>query len=172
MCDLISITSLALSAAGSAMQYQQQKDYAKQQTRAIQADVAQQMAATQLQQVQANTQASDQISERAKRARAEAARLRVISGEYGGGLSADRLEAQALGDSAADIATIQQNSRNASAQLHQEALGLRSRGQSQINSLERPSGLGLGLNLASQTLGAYNGYRRQRVVSKASDLNL
>jgi len=146
---------LAAQAASSVVGYFQASSQAKSQEAAIQANYAQQMEAAQEQQRQNNASAAQTMSERARESMIERGRLRAISGESGlAGVSTDRLFDQTRFNEGYDMATIEANRSNTSAQLYQEAKGLRAQSQSKMNAINRPSLIGTGLQIVGAVAGA------------------
>lgn len=162
---------LGAQVATSVLGFVQQRGAADAQAAAIQANHEQQMRAYEEQQRQNNAAAAQQMSERAREAMIERARLRVIAGESGlAGISTDRIENQSRFNEGYDIASIEANRSNSAAQLYNEARGLRAQSQSRLNSINRPSLLGSGLQIIGAVAGAGAEQERLKRIDKASRL--
>lgn len=143
---------LAITAASAVMGYVQQSQMASAQTSAINASVQAQNDATARQYQQTQEQAAQDVSERAKEAMVERARLRVFAGESGlSGASVDRLGNISRMNEGTDLTTIESNRKNTLEQLHLEARGASAKAQSSLNSITQPNLIGSGLQIA----GAY-----------------
>lgn len=165
MCDPATIAAVTLAAsyaapvaaaASSIAGFVGQKQQAKAQEMAAQdAYIANQSALDQ-QQLQQNERASQQMSARALEAMRERGRLRAIAAEIGGGNSTDRLMGEVNLTESTDMATIERNRAMAESQSQLQKKGMQAQAQGQINTSNRPSALGLALDLAGTGLNAYN----------------
>lgn len=149
--------ALFIAQAGQAvMSYAGQKQQAKAQENAIRANDAQQMQTMEVQQWQARGAASEQMSERAKAAATERARLTVLSAESGlAGANTDRMFNESAFNAGQDITSIQRNARNTQQQQELEKKSLRTQNEGKFNTIQRPSILGTGLQIA----GSYADYK-------------
>ena len=162
MCEptTLLMMSLAISAASAGMSYVQGEKNADTQTENLQRAQDQQIGQLNLQQHQADQQAGEQMSDRALEALKETGRLTTIAGESGGGgASNGRIVNEAGFNATHDIATIEANRLNGGAQRNMDAQGVRSSTQSALNSIQRPSLIGTGLQIGGAAVGAYSGYR-------------
>lgn len=159
---------LGAQVAGSVLGFVNQMQQAQAQTDAIEANYKQQMETAAEQQRQNNAAAAQEMSERAREAQIERARLRVISGESGlSGISTDRIENASRFSEGYDIATIEANRKNASTQLYNEAKSLRAQSQSRLNSINRPSIIGSGLQIVGSIASAGVEQERLSRIDKA-----
>lgn len=143
---------LAIAAAQATFSFVQQSQSARAQEAAIRAGAEASHAAVGRQYQQVQEQTAQDVSERAKEAMIERARLRVFSGESGlSGGSADRLQTMSRMNEGTDMATIEQNRRNTQEQLFEEAKAGNAQARSRLNSIQQPSLIGAGLQIA----GAY-----------------
>jgi predicted Zn-dependent protease len=108
-----------------------------------------------LQMNQVASQAAEQMNERAKAARAEAATFDAVAGEYGGGVTADRGAATIANSANHDLGTIATNRDSNLAQIGQDAKASGLKYQAGIASIPRPSKLGVALTIGGQAAGAY-----------------
>jgi hypothetical protein len=123
------------------------------------ADADMQMMALQQQQIDQN--ASDEKSAVAKAAQQRMAQLRVAAGESGiGGASVDKIMGEVDMDKAFDIAAIEGNRKNATAQNYAERGRIRATAQSRMNTTTRPSGLGTALQIGGSITNAYDNYKK------------
>ena len=149
MCDPITIATVALSAASSVASYSGQRQAAKAQERAAADAYEANQSAINVRQSQANERATQQMSERAREAMVQRGRLRAIAADRGGGLVFDRLEGEVNLAESTDMATIERNRSMQEQQGQLDKRGMRAQSQSQINLSQRPSEIGLALNLAN-----------------------
>lgn len=140
---------LIISAVSAVATYAQANQAANRQNSALaQAAIVNNEAATE-QYRQIDAQATDNMSARAREAMIEQARLRVVSGETGlAGVSADRLTQESKFNEGTDLASIASNRTNTLNQAYLEARGGAASMQSKANSINRPSLLGTGLQIA------------------------
>jgi hypothetical protein len=158
---------LGMQAATAVVGYIQQSEAADAQESAVQANYAQQQDALNKQYDQTQQQAKQQVSERAREAMVERARLRVFAGEAGvAGVSSSRIEGISQMREGTDIATIESNRKNTLDQLYQEGKGVRAQNQSRLNSINRPSLLGTGLQIAGSVAGAATEQERLKRLDK------
>lgn len=161
MCDPATIM-LAVSAASAVASYAQQQDAARKQEHAAEDNYRAQQEQLAQQQKQVNEGAAQQESERARAMLIEQGRLRVASGEAGVyGNSVDRSMNESVFNAGTDITSIENNRRNGILQSGAEGNALRARAQGIINTSQRPSLIGTGLQIA----GAYYGSKTPSPVS-------
>lgn len=157
----------AMSVAGAVMSYVGQQQQAKKQERAVMDSYNSQTAQLQEQRRQQNVEAQQQMSERGRQALFERARLRAASAEGGtGGNSVDRIFGAADFQAGQDVAMMQENARNVSRQSALEGQALHSQAQSRLNTIERPSLLNTGLQIAGIGMDSYNKYQKIKAPTK------
>lgn len=158
MCEPTSVAmgvGLALSAASAAVGYQETKKNAQ-----IQEDQIKQGYELQSQQLmdrydQINGNASDQISDRAREARVELARLKVLGAESGiAGNSQAQIERESQFLAGSDMATIEANRSNALKQAQMEGKANALDTAARYSSIKRPSLIGSGLQIADAGVSA------------------
>lgn len=163
MCDPtmgLATASLVVGMASSVGGFFQQGQQAKANRKALQSDYAQQMDTLQTQYKQTNQQATDEMSQRAREAMIERARLRVAGGESGlfGG-SNDRIVNESSFNEGTDMASIESNRQNSLRQIEQEGRGIRAGSVSQMSRIQRPSLIGTGLQIAGQAVETGKDYK-------------
>jgi hypothetical protein len=147
MCNPAAL--IGMQVAGSVMQYQGQKSQATAVQQANEQNYATQMEAVPEQYRQNDAQAANDMAERARQALIERGRLSVLGGESGlSGVSTQRLLHESAFTEGTDISTIDQNRVNTNNQIYAEAKGARATTQSRIASINRPSLIGTGLQIA------------------------
>lgn len=151
MCDptTLAYAALAASAGQAVMGYVEGSRQASAQDAAIRQswESTQQQFAVQRDEV--NDQATSEMSERAREARIERARLQTIAAESGlGGLSNDRLESETFFTEGSDLAAIEGNRKRTQRQINANERGAYSDAQSKVNAVKRPSLIGAGLQIA------------------------
>lgn len=162
MCDPtgISETTIAMmvvSAASAAASYVQASDTARRQEHASQDAYDNQVGQIRNEQTQETQQASEQMSERARQAMIETGHLQALaidSGTNGGG-SNDRVTNEANFNAGQDIAAMQANASSAQRQLAEQASGSYSQAVSRDASIQQPSLIGTGLQIAGSSLSSY-----------------
>jgi len=168
MCG--AIIGLAISAVTAIASGVAQAKQAEQQQAAIEAEMVRQQELMDIKARQEGEEASQQMSERALEARKERSRLNVAAGESGlGGLLTERFQDQSIFDEGFDIAAIESNRAAVSDQNKLEREGINAKGLSQINSLDRPSALDIGLNIAGSVAntGHQEGWFKSKKTSVA-----
>lgn len=147
---------LAISAAGTAVAYNAQRQQSKAVANAANASLKNQMDQLSLAQAQTNEQTSDAQSERARQAMVERGRLQAIFGESGmQGLSADRIFGESYFNEGTDIASLENDRQNKIQQLQLEKSGASAQYVSRVNSAPRPSALTAGLQIAGSAASLY-----------------
>jgi hypothetical protein len=161
MCEPTLMISTALSIASAAAAHQGQKQQAKAQTQAITSGYNMDVAQLQEQRRQQNVQSRTDMSERAKQAMTERARLRAASAE--GGLMGNSID-QIFGTQATqtnqDLAMMTENARNVGRQSTMVGTGMASRAQGNLNQVQHPSLLNTGLQIAGIGVGAKQQYNK------------
>lgn len=156
MCDPTGgVATLALlTVASGAMQYQQQKQDSKFMRNQLEAEGQLNAEATNDQIGQIKNQATIDISERAKAALQERARLRVAAGEFGvGGVSPDISEKRSMFAEGTDISTIDSNHRAARKQAVLEGRGAQARTLTGIYQNRAPDALASALTIGANVAG-------------------
>lgn len=155
MCNPL-LAMVAIQAASSAAQYEGQRRSASMQTDAIKAGAAENDNALLIQQDQLNTQASQEISERALQAQRERGRIAAIFADSGGGgVSDGRVLTETEMDFSRDAATIEANRSQRTTQIQNQRRSGVMQANNQLAAIERPSLLGAGLKIASTAVGGY-----------------
>jgi hypothetical protein len=163
MCEPATLLAIgtAISAATAVSSYQGQKKSAQAQTKAIQEGHNMANAQLEEQRRQQNVQARTDMSERAKQAMTERARLRAASAE--GGLMGNSID-QIFGNQAfntnQDLAMMTENARNVGRQSTMEGIGMASAAQGRMNQVQNPSFLNTGLQIAGIGVGAKQEYNK------------
>lgn len=170
MCDGVSeatMIAMAVSAAASAAAAVQQSQVAHRQTDAAQNAYDQGVLQIKNQQVQASQAASTQMSERARQAMVETGHLEAISNESGtnGGGSNDRVTNEANFNSGTDIATLQANAESQQRALADQARGAYSTAEQRMSSIQQPSLIGTGLQIAASTTSQYASQQRANQIA-------
>lgn len=139
-------------AASAVASYVQADRQAKAQTAGIEEENRLQQADLARQQEQQREAAAAQMNEHARRSFKDASLFDVVTGEYGGGKTADRT-AQ-IGDiqTGEQFATITKNSALTLQESAFQGAAMSSQARAKINSVQRPSIIGTGLQLASAGL--------------------
>lgn len=157
MCEPTTIMmgiSAAISIAGTIASAQGQQKQANAQAEAIANQAQADQNALGLQMNQEASAAAGQANDRNKQALIEAASFDAMSGEFGGGVSADREAANIAFNRNGDLASIAATRDRRLSQLGQEAIGSNSSANASLASLKRPSKLGTALTVAGQAAGA------------------
>lgn len=148
MCDVP--TALAIINTSAALYgYVQQSAMADMQQDSIEEGYALQMKQLEDRYRQINENATDEVSERAREARAELARVRAVGAESGlGGVSQARSENETQMLRSNDIAIVESNRQNALRAAQHGGEAARIENTSRIRSINRPSLVGTGLQIA------------------------
>lgn len=164
MCEptTLMVASLAITAASTAASLDTQRKTGNQQADAIQKAQDLQALDAARQQTELGSQGAEAMNDAARRSQAQLATLDAISGEYGGGLTADRGRAVAGLQSSENLATVSSNSKSAMNEAAAGAYANQARSQSQLNAIQRPSVALAGLQLGASALDAYNRYDANR----------
>lgn len=147
MCDV----PTALTVAGMGFSYLQQSAMADMQQDSIEEGYALQMKQLEDRFRQINENATDEVSERAREARAELARVRVSGAESGlGGVSQARAENETQMLRSNDIAIVESNRQNALRAAQYGGEAARIENTSRVRAINRPSLVGTGLQIAGK----------------------
>lgn len=153
----MTIASMAMSAATAVASYVGQSQAASRQSDAAQAAYDAQVTDTKNQMTQQSQAAAEQMSDRARQAMIETGHLQALAADSGtnGGGSNDRVTNEANFNAGQDIAAMQ---ANASSQQRQAVSALRgdyAQAASRTASIQQPSLIGTGLQIAGGALNAY-----------------
>lgn len=174
MCEAstLMLTSLALTAASGAAAYRQQSNTAKQQANAVETERALQQNDLVRQQDQQTRAASQEMNEQARQSLADAALFEVITGEYGGGNTANRGMAVMGIQQGEQQAVIGSNARTAAGETGFRSLAVQQQASSRIASISRPSAFGSLLTIASSaTPTAYQYLKYQQAHERGLESN-
>lgn len=161
MCDGFSEASMvmmAIAAASAAAGAEQQHEMANRQENAAQAAYDADANQTRAIQAQQTASATEQMSERARQAMVETGHLQALAADSGtnGGGSNDRVTNEANFNAGQDIAAMQANASSAQRQLVSQLNGSYAQAQSRVASVQQPSLIGTGLQIAGGSMSAYN----------------
>jgi hypothetical protein len=157
MCIPIAVAGLIISAVGTVASVAAQQQQAKQQANALNAEHAQQQNDLNRQQDQYDQQARQAMNEQARQAMHDMALFDTVTGEYGGGNSADRAATIATVQNGEALATIAGNRDKAQMENRFQSLATTARTNSMLASIRQPSWIESGLRLGS----AYMDYKTQ-----------
>ncbi|SMG43161.1 hypothetical protein SAMN06265784_104142 [Paraburkholderia susongensis] len=160
MCDGVSeatMVMMAISAASAAASAVEQKQMADRQSAAAQQAYDSDVVQTKNAMVEQSQQAAGQMSERARQAMVETGHLQALANDSGtnGGGSNDRVTNEANFNAGQDIAAIQANASSAQRQLVGQLNGSYAQAVSRDASIQQPSLIGTGLQIASGVGNAY-----------------
>lgn len=164
------MASMAASAAGAVVGYVGQSQAASRQSDAAQAAYDAQVTDTKNQMTQQGQAAAEQMSERARQAMIETGHLQALATDSGtnGGGSNDRVTNEANFNAGQDIAAMQ---ANASSQQRQALAGLRgdyAQAASRMASVQQPSLIGTGLQIAGGALNSYTSLQKTKYQASGS----
>lgn len=143
----------ALAIAGHALNYFQASSAAQAQQDAIEAAYSAQTQQLADRYEQINQNATDQVSERSREARAELARIRVAGAESGlGGVSQQRIEGESEMLRGMDIASIEGNRKNALKAAQYGGQTAQLEGNARLAAVRKPSLVGTGLQIAGSVI--------------------
>lgn len=174
MCEPVTIStttalaiSMAVSAASAASAYVMQSQAAHRQTDAAQSAYDQQVLQIKNQEVEASQAASSQMSERARQAMIETGHLQALAAESGtnGGGSNDRVTNEANFNAGTDIAAMEANAASQQRDLANQARGAASQASQRMASIQQPSLIGTGLQIAGSAMSSYTGYQRANMMA-------
>lgn len=168
MCEPVTIATIALTVAQSAVQYDSTRRAANQQADATRANFYANDAATQVQQNQMGEQASQQMSERGRQAMIERGKLRAIQADTGVGGNSDERGFAAINYAEnTDMATLTANRDNSVAQAQRNKQSGLMQANNALGAIQQPSLLGAGLQIAGGSLDAYSRYKAGTPANKA-----
>lgn len=161
MCGPVAIM-VALTAASTAMNVYGQNQTAEAQADSIEDQARLQNEALEKQYEQMRQQGTDKVSEVAKQAMIEQARMRVSAGESGiAGSSVDSIMGESMFNAAEAVSGIQKNVRNGKDQSELEGRGMYAANKSKANSIKQPDWIGAGLQIAGSVAGNWNGLKAE-----------
>lgn len=164
MCEPVTIATLALSAASTVAQYSGQRSAARAQESSARDALIANQTALDVQQLQQNERASQEMSVRAREALVQRGRLAAIAAEGGAGNSMDRIAGEINLATATDLATIERNRVMQQNQSQLQKAGMAARAQSEINMIKRPSEIGLALDLMATGLKGAAAYDKRNTL--------
>lgn len=147
--------SLALTAVGAGVTYKTQSDTAKAQSEAIEKERQLQQNDLVRQQDQQARQAAGEMNEAQRQSVADAAMFQVITGEYGGGNTANRGMAVMGVQQGEQMATIGSNAATVAGETGFRSLATNQLAASRANSISRPSAVGSLLTIGAAATGTY-----------------
>ncbi|QUN41762.1 hypothetical protein KEH56_20660 [Burkholderia cenocepacia] len=153
----MTIASMAMSAATAAASYVSQSQAAKRQSDAAQAAYDSQVTQTKNETTQQSQAAAEQMSERARQAMIETGHLQALAADSGtnGGGSNDRVGNEANFNAGQDVAAMQANASSQQRQMVNQLSGSYAQAVSRTASIQQPSLVGTGLQIAGGALNAY-----------------
>lgn len=164
------MASMAASAASAVVGYVGQKQAASRQADAAQAAYDAQVNDTKNQMTQQTQAAAEQMSERARQAMIETGHLQALAADSGtnGGGSNDRVTNEANFNAGQDIAAMQANASSAQRQMVNQLSGSYAQAASRTASIQQPSLIGTGLQIAGGTLNSYTSLQRTKYQASGS----
>jgi len=164
------ITSMAISAAAAAASYVQASDTSRRQEHAAQEAYDSQVLQTKNEMTQQNQAAAEQMSERARQAMIETGHLQALAADSGtnGGGSNDRVGNEADFNAGQDIATMQANASSQQRQMVNQLQGNYSQAVSRTASIQQPSLIGTGLQIAGSAVNSYTNLQRTKLQASGS----
>ena len=156
MCEPATLTMLAIAAVSATASYVQADKSAKVQEHNLEMDRNATIMALTRQADQQGQQGAAQANEHARKASADAALFDATAGEYGGGLTSDRMRGVATIRQSEDLATIQSNATQAAGEGSFRQVGANRQADAALASISRPSGLGTALQIAGAGASAYS----------------
>lgn len=166
----LTMASMAASAAGAVASYVGQRQAASRQADAAQEAYDSQVAQTKNEMTQQNQAAAEQMSERARQAMIETGHLQALavdSGTNGGG-SNDRVTNEANFNAGQDIAAMQANASSTQRQMVNQLSGSYAQAVSRTASIQQPSLIGTGLQIAGGALNSYTSLQRTKYQASGS----
>lgn len=155
LAPLLSVGQLGFDVYGSIKKYSEQKRYADEMRRNVEDTRAANQAALAERNEQSQAVNKEKMSERARQAMAEKAKIAAIIAETGGGMSGSdaRLAMMPQAALGQDIAMLEANNASLQRQFLREASRINSQATSQANQIRDPSGWTLAGDLLGSTIG-------------------
>lgn len=147
MCD-VATAALVVGVLTTGVSYRAAENNAKAQTEALLRNRDAEQETLDLRQMQINANAADQTSERHRQALVERGRLRTAAGESGLFDNSGRMLFESFFNEGTDVASIESNRRAGSDQNVLSKRSVDATTKSRFNSIERPSIIGSGLQIA------------------------
>lgn len=157
MCVALPVAMLIISAAGAVASAAAQKQQADQQQAATERQENLQQQDLVRQQQQIDQQTRQAMNGQARQAMHDMALFDTVTGEYGGGNSADRARAVSMVQNGENLATIASNRDDAQVENRFDSLAVRSGANARLASIQQPSWVETGLRIGS----SYANYRSQ-----------
>jgi hypothetical protein len=155
MCEPTTLTMLGIAIVGAFAANDQQRassnraaDATKAQNDLVQNDLARQTE-------QQDAAGRAQMNDANRKALHDSALFDAVAGEYGGGNSVDRARAVGGLQQSEQLATIASNTRTAQGETAFQSLATMVNAQGRLNSLQYPSWIGTGLQIAGAGANAY-----------------
>ncbi len=169
MCEptTIAIAGLAISAVSAVAGQEAQRSSVNKQQDALYAQSVDDANTRGIQMNQVSEAAAQQANERNLAARQEAASFAAVSGEYGGGVSSQRGIGVTAFNQSNDLSLIDANRNRNLTQLGREGGAANLKYQAQLASLNQPSTLGTGLQIAGAATNAYATYDANKTAQAA-----
>jgi hypothetical protein len=163
----LAVASAATSALGSIATFAVQSQNADRQASAAQSAYDSSVVQIKNQQVEQSQAASAQMSERARQALVETSHLQALSNESGtnGGGSNDRVTNEANFNAGTDIATMENSASSQQRSLAGQAQGAYSTASQRMSSIQQPSLIGTGLQIAGAGLSSATGLQRANAMA-------
>lgn len=164
MCDPVTLTALSLgvSTAAAGLSYVQGTSNAKTAASNIKTAAQQQQMDLERQNEQQRQAAAGQMNEHAQRLMKDNALFDVVTGEYGGGNTADRSRAVSGVQAGEQLATIAGNAQSALQENSFASTAASTRANAQLSSIQRPSIFGTALQIGAGAVNAYGGYLKYK----------
>ena len=153
LAPILSVGKLGFDVYSSFAAHSAQKKAAEQQRANIEEARANNQAALAERNEQQQAQIKNTMSERARQAMLERARINAIAAESGGGVSDMRLAMMPDAALGMDIGMLESNSASLNRQFAREAARIENTAQSQRNSVKSPTGFNLAADLFGAGLG-------------------
>lgn len=156
MCEPTTIM-IGLSALSAGMGIYGQMETANAQADSLEDSARLQNEALEKQYEQQQKQGTEEVSQVARQAMIEQARMRVAAGESGiAGATVDSLMGNSAFNAAEAVSGIQRNVRNTKDQSVLEGKGMYAANKSKANSIKQPDWIGAGLQIGGQVAGNWD----------------
>ena len=163
---ILNVLNLGAGVFGAVTKYSGQKKQASALDQSISDATAANTATAMERADQSTAQNKEKMSQRAREALAEKAKMQAIAAEQGGGVSAQRMAMMpdfALGQ---DVAQLEMDNASIQRQLAREISRQNATATSQRNQITRPSAFGLASDILSSGLGFANSARQMNPTSQ------
>lgn len=162
MCDPATAMFVvaATAAATTYIQYEDQKDAAKKQTRMLEDSLEKDRANTSVQYEQIQESAKDDQAQLHTQMLIDKARLRAINAESGlAGATQDRTALELENNASADMATLEQNRERKVVNAASQSQARGTQASIQLSGIRKPSSLGAGLQIVGYGAQGYASYK-------------